>query len=276
MFFNKPFPYIISLRNHFLIASTISFIVVFILIFLQPFGSNNFSSPYKTIYFIGYGVISFIIYLVTHLVSKQYYVRFKIWKRGEEFIFSFLYISIAIIIAFLYTEIIINKQPERLNLKWFLDWFKIMFLGFGSMLFVVTILLRNYYGSNTLATKNDSLEGHGKHPTEKRILLQGTLKKEAFWVDENSIMFAKSEDNYVSLYFIEDDVIHEKILRNTLTNISQQLPKLVKAHRSYLINPNYIIALKGNAQNAKLWLKNLEKPVPISKTYFASIKALTN
>lgn len=274
MFLNKPFPYLTSFRNHFLIALILSFVIVFILIFLQPFGSGNFNSPYKNIYFMGYGLISFLIYLTIHFLSKWYYTRLKIWKWGEELIFCFFYISLSIIIAFLYTEIIINQKPERLNLKWFLNWFQTMFLGFGLILTVFTILLRNYFGSVNLAnTKKQFKTPHQSIP-EKKILLQGTLKKERLWVNEATIAYVKSEDNYVYLYFVEGEELNEKMLRSTLTKINLQLPSLIKAHRSYLINPGFIIALKGNAQNAKLKLKTVEKSIPVSKTHFETIKRL--
>ncbi|MDY8135272.1 LytTR family DNA-binding domain-containing protein [Aquimarina sp. 2201CG5-10] len=239
---------------------------------MQPFGSNNFNNPYKNLYFIGYGVISFLTYLIIFLLSKWYHSHFRVWKWGEELIFSFFYISFAIIIAFIYTEIIINKQPERLNLNWFLDWFKLMFLGFGIIVSVIAILLRNYYGSKVIENKKEL----NISSQETRILIQGSLKKENFLIDANSIVYVKSEDNYVYLYFIEDEILKEKMLRNTLTNISLQLPQLMRSHRSYLINPNFIISIKGNAQNAKLQLKAIEKPIPISKTYFASLKTLIN
>lgn len=59
MFLNKPFPYSISFRHHFLIAAILGIIVVFIIVFLHPLGSNNFTSPFKILYFTGYGIINF-------------------------------------------------------------------------------------------------------------------------------------------------------------------------------------------------------------------------
>ncbi|WP_109097159.1 LytTR family DNA-binding domain-containing protein [Aquimarina sp. AU58] len=272
MHLNKSCPYSISFRYHFLIAAILGIIVVFIIVFLHPLGSNNFTSPFKTLYFTGYGIIVFFTYLIAVIFSNGYYLRFKIWKWIEELIFCLFFIIIAIIIAFFYTEVIINKKPERLTLILFLNWFKMVFLGFGVIMFVVTVLLRNYYKS-----MNNVISEKRKPAVEQsKIKLKGTLKKELFSVEETSIVYVRSEDNYVYIYYVEEELLKEKMLRNTLTNIEKQLSSLIKAHRSYLINPDFIILLKGNAQNAKLQLKNIEDYIPVSKTYFASVKNTIN
>lgn len=205
------------------------------------------------------------------IFSNIYYLHFKIWKWIEELIFCLFFITIAIIIAFFYTEVIINKKPERLTLILFLNWFKILFLGFGVIMLVVALLLRNYYNSmnNVISEKKESVE-------KSEINLKGTLKKELFSVEETSIVYVRSEDNYAYIYYVEEELLKEKMLRNTLTNIEKQLSSLIKAHRSYLINPDFIILLKGNAQNAKLQLKNVEGYIPVSKTYFESVKTTIN
>ncbi|EZH74922.1 hypothetical protein ATO12_09320 [Aquimarina atlantica] len=245
--------------------------MVFIIVFLHPLGSNNFTSPFKTLYFTGYGIIVFFTYLIAVIFSNRYYSRFKIWKWTEELIFCLFFVIIAVIIAFFYTEVIINKKPERLTLTLFLNWFKMVFLGFGVLIFVVTVFLRNYYKSmnNVISEKKEPVE-------QSKIRLKGTLKKELFSVEETSIVYVRSEDNYVYIYYVEEELLKEKMLRNTLTNVEKQLSSLVKAHRSYLINPDFIILLKGNAQNAKLQLKNVEGYIPVSKTYFTSVKSTIN
>lgn len=101
MLFNKSFPYSTSITNNVKIAAILSFAVVFILIFLQPFGANNFYDPYKGLYFIGYGIISFIVYLSLYFLSRYYYSNFKRWRLVEELEYSLLYISAAIIIVFI-------------------------------------------------------------------------------------------------------------------------------------------------------------------------------
>ncbi|WP_271784180.1 LytTR family DNA-binding domain-containing protein [Aquimarina algiphila] len=277
MFLSNPFPYSTSFRNHFLIASILSFIVVFILVFLQPFGSNNFSNPYKNLYFIGYGVICFIVYIVFHLLSKWYYESFKIWKWVEELFFCILYLSVAITLAFIYTEVIINKRPEHLTLSLFLFWFKHMFLGFGLILFVLALFFRHRYASKKNIIKDYVVSTvENEESKKKTILLQGTMKKEIFEVVTSQVIYVKSEDNYIIIFYKDEEVVKEKILRNTLSNTKKQLSFLLQTHRSYLVNPKFMKSLKGNSQNAKLLLENIDNAIPVSKTYFESVKKTIN
>ncbi len=274
MFLNTSFPYSKSLRNQLLIALILSFVVVFIIIFLQPFGSNNFSSPYKNLYFSGYGVILFITYLGCYLSFNIYYKRYKTWKWAEELLFCFLFISIGIVLAFIYTELVINKKPERITLDWFLTWFKFIFLGFGAILGALSVFLRKYYGQ--MENTKNSIENTFDSKENKLISLKGSLKKESFSVEIAKVIYVKSEDNYVKIYYLKDEILAEKMLRITLSGIQKQLDNVIKIHRSYLINTSYIVSLKGNSQNAKLLLKHVKNSIPVSKTYFEKVKSYIN
>lgn len=266
MFLNKAFPYFNSFRKHIRIAAMLSFVVVFILIFLQPFGANNFNHPYKHLYFIGYGIISVVVYLIIYLLSRLYYNNFKRWKWSEELMFSFFYVTVSIAVAFFYTELMINKRSNFMIFSFFIEWFRFVFLGFGIILSVLSIFLRRYYGKEEQEIK--------KYKTnhEEKIVVKSTLKKESFTVLAEDIVYIKSEDNYVNIYYIEEEELQKKIIRNTLSSLHTQLNHLLKVHRSYLINPTFIISVEGNAQKGSIHLKYIEEKLPVSKTYFDSVK----
>lgn len=273
MFLNKPFPYNTSSRVHVFIGISLGAFILFILFFLKPFNSGNSNFPFKVVYFVLYGLITFFTYYILHLFSILYYKKIKVWKVFEEIIFCLVFISVSVIIAFYYTEIVINKKPERLNIDHFIGWFKAIFLGFGTILFIITFLLRKRYGKV-------SLNHNKKHETNedltKLIKISSSLKKESFLVDERNLVYVKSENNYVRLFYFEEHLLKEYLLRSSLFNVKKQLPKFIKIHRSYIVNPDYVLSLKGNKQNAKLNLKNIESSIPISQPFFQSINELFN
>lgn len=266
MFLNKAFPYFNSFRKHIRIAAMLSFVVVFILTFLQPFGANNFNHPYKHLYFIGYGIISVVVYLIIYLLSRLYYINFKRWKWSEELIFSLLYVTIAIVIAFFYTELMINKRSNFMTFSFFIKWFRFIFLGFGVTLSALSILLRLYYGK-----KEQERKMH-KSDNKEKVVVNSTLKKESFSVLPEDIVYIKSEDNYVNIYYIEEEELQKRVIRNTLSSLHTQLNHLIKVHRSYIINPAFIISVEGNAQKGSIHLKFVEEKLPVSKTYFDTVK----
>ncbi len=222
-----------------------------------------------------YGFIVFFSYFITHLLSLLYYKSAQIWKVFEEIIFSVIFIFLAIIIGFYYTEFIINKNPERINLPHFLGWFKTILFSFGILLFILTFYLRRKYTAKDL--KNENINSQTNIVSESRnITITGSLKKDFFVVDEANMVYVKSENNYVLISYFEDDLIKEKLLRSTLANIEKQLPSFIKTHRSYIVNPDFFLSLKGSKQNSKLNLKNTGLSIPVSETYFEAVNSLSN
>ena len=115
----------------------------------------------------------------------------------------------------------------------------------------------------------------GKIYKEQELInFSGTNKNEKFIINKNDILFARAENNYVIVFYLDEDIVKKIMLRNTLSNILKQAPFLIKSHRSYLFNPNKIKSLKGNSQNATLLLHSFDEKIPVSKTYFNEIKDL--
>lgn len=274
MFLKKPFHFNTSIKTHSFIGALLSFFILFIIFFLKPFDTGTSNFAFKTFYFLGYGIIPLITYLVIHLISIFFYEKTITWKLYKEIIFCLTFTTISVILAFLYTEIIINKKPERIfKINYLLGWFKIVFLGFGNLLFILTFFLRKKYVVK-------KLKGKIKEPTKNELInnirIFGSLKKDSFLIDITKLVYIKSEDNYVTLFFFEDNLLKEKLFRSTLVNIKKQLPSFLKIHRSYIVNPEFIISLKGNKQNAKLYLKSIDYALPVSIPFFKSIHTFLN
>ena len=272
MFLNNNAPYSDSLRNHVLIAALLGLFIAFVIIFLKPFGAGQQQGTfeYQNLYFSGYGLLVGIAYLFCYLLFDFYYRRVKQWKWAEEIIFILFFISFTIFIAHFYTELMINKNPSRITLKIFLSWFRVMFFSFGIIIAILTVLLRKQFAINSSDQSNEKLPPNN-NPKEM-VVLRSDLKKEVFKVDSDEIVYLKSEDNYVTIYYFTDNDLHQKMMRISLTKIHKQLPKLLKVHRSYLVNPDYIFKMQGNSQTAKLQLKQIEQGIPVSKTYYLQVK----
>ena len=181
MLLSKSFPYTISIKNHAFIGIALGILVLFIILFFEPFNSGNSNIQFKTIYFSVYGLITSITYLILHLFSVMHYSKIKSWKLSQEIIFCLTFITISTILAFYYTEIVINNKPERLNLVHFIGWFKAIFLGFGIIILIPTILLRKQFAKSDLKIKK---ENSVDIVASKKINLSGSLKKEFLQVDE--------------------------------------------------------------------------------------------
>lgn len=272
MFLNKSFPYTTSSKIHIVIGVTLGVLILFILFFLEPFGSGSSDFPFKTLYFMVYGLITFAVYFITHLGSVIFYKKIQAWKLFNEITFCLVFLTMAVIVAFFYTEILINKNTGRLNFSHFLGWSEAILLGFGILVIIPAIILRNQYGhapsKNNLKSSKDVLIN------TQEIRISGSLKKDSLRVSEANLVYIKSENNYVRIFYFEKSLLKEKLLRSTLTQIKKQLPSFIKVHRSYIVNPKFILSLKGNKQNAKVYLKKIDHSLPISKPFFESLNEL--
>ena len=100
----------------------------------------------------------------------------------------------------------------------------------------------------------------------------GINKGEKISIQKEVILFVKASENYVKIFYTEDKAIQQKTFRNTLTAISKQAPFLYKSHRSYLVNISAIKTVIGNSQNAKIQFHHDDLDIPLSKSYYKTIK----
>ncbi|NTV41579.1 MAG: LytTR family transcriptional regulator, partial [Candidatus Moranbacteria bacterium] len=49
---------------------------------------------------------------------------------------------------------------------------------------------------------------------------------------------------------------------------------IVKCHRSYIVNINYIDRFEGNVQGYKLYLDKIDFPIPVSKNFAGRLQEL--
>ncbi len=67
------------------------------------------------------------------------------------------------------------------------------------------------------------------------------------------------------------------VLRTTLKSISEAfegIDKILKCHRSYIVNLHKVSRFSGNAQGYKLHFREGEELVPVSRALNSTIKSL--
>lgn len=89
-------------------------------------------------------------------------------------------------------------------------------------------------------------------------------------VDLEKLLFLKSADNYVAVYFVKDGKIKKELVRTSLKRLETELDEypIRRCHRSYMVNINNIsVSMKSN-QGLSLALKDyFDESIPVSKNY---------
>jgi DNA-binding LytR/AlgR family response regulator len=94
--------------------------------------------------------------------------------------------------------------------------------------------------------------------------------KAAANIPVRNILYFKSDDNYIHLYYRDGEAVKRELIRTNLKKLEQDLnfPFLIRIHRSYMINSQN---LKSTIKTPKGYLVKLEGsadgPFPVSATY---------
>lgn len=86
-------------------------------------------------------------------------------------------------------------------------------------------------------------------------------------------LYARSQDNYVELNFLQNGKVDHVLIRTTLTGLADSLASdaVVRCHRSYVVNLYQVRAVHGGANDIRLQLRHLDDPLPVSKTFNTDI-----
>ena len=248
------------IKNQFLISLFIGIFVFFILIFLSPFNSNEFHSKFRTLYLLGFGLITAIFYFIHSNIEVLFYKeKKKNWTIKNEISSLFLFFSILGSVIYLYNYLYINGY--NYSFKSHCNYLVKRVFVFMPIVLPFLLFFRNYFGK----LSKDDLRN-------KFITLKGINKREILNIKKEKLLYIRASENYINIVFLNDENKYKSLMfRSTLSNVHKQLPFLEKCHRSYLVNTKNIQAIKGNSQNAIILFKMDDINIPLSKTFYKKI-----
>lgn len=93
-----------------------------------------------------------------------------------------------------------------------------------------------------------------------------------------SVLYISAEENYVHIYYNENDKVKEYVLRSSMKAIDElcQDSGLVRCHRSFYINPIHVRVLrkdKDGIMYAELDADDV-RHIPVSKTYYGRLSEM--
>lgn len=95
-------------------------------------------------------------------------------------------------------------------------------------------------------------------------------------VRRENLLFIESADNYVCVWYLNNNAPKKSLVRNTMRQVSEQLKdtRVVRCHRSYMVNIDAIRVLRREKEGVFIELGVEGVPdIPISKTYAESVNS---
>jgi hypothetical protein len=266
---NKGFPQNYIIRKP-LIGSLILMVITFLFIlFYKPFRmhpSRIFNFP-LTMAIYTFSMALPVLIMASLFKKIRYFSSENEWNVLKEIIASFSVLSI-MGLAVYFAGFIMEPPSDRWNLRTF---FNSYFIAF--MLGLVPVGFFFMLNFRYLVEQETEKKYREKKPVDTpqsgtNIRITSTLKKEELTLDPQQILFAESEGNYVIFHVNANSRIQKKTIRNSITNIEEQLkefPFLMRVHRAYIINLNQVISQKGNTLGYRVRLNGTDAIVIVSR-----------
>ena len=271
-YLNKPFPFIENKSFRILASFLFSgFVYVFLLTF-QPFGISNIQY-YKPIFVLGFFGITFIVLLFSFLVAPvmlKNLFDFDKWTIKKNVIFIILQFFIITVLNWIYNSTIGKEITEQHSLFFFV--FITVSVGVIPTLFLIYFTEKNLARKNQHIAKNftNNIQHQINMPENITIKFASKNNDETIIIDLEQFICVKSEGNYLKVFFSEENIFKSKLIRNSISNIEEQLivfKKVKRCHRSYIVNLDKVEKMTGNARNLNLHISNMNFTIPVSRSF---------
>jgi len=268
----KPHPFIFN-KSSVLIPFAITFLV---LLFFRPFNFAEYSFP---ILLLWTSVFSLIPVVCTLLVVTLMRFLFPSafdpdkWTVGKEVLLFFAVVSLIACSVFC-LFLVVSDSKNIFQLLQLVLLRTIVISAFPILVLVLYEQYRYQKKQNRDARKiNEELLLHQKGTVHtggatEKIRLLGENQKMALQLDASSLVYVKSEGNYVDVFHVENEKIVKTLVRSSLKDIEEQLPqpRFFRCHRSFIISLLHIQSVSGNARNLEVLLSGVTDSIPVSRT----------
>ena len=257
-FFLQPFTLINSPKQKLiLIGICLGFGILFTNIFI-PFNVNHWENDTGIEQFLRLTSYSFIIalslFFTQFVIRKLFKVytftvwRFMLWFFGEVIFISIVYLLI---------------YSNDLNSFWAIFKFSFQHTLLGiSIPYILALIIIALIQSRNIkpVVQNERTELIGI-PDEK-----GVIK---ISLQLSSILYFESADNYVTIFYLDENEVKRMLLRNSLKKLESLFSNsiLKRCHRSYIVNVKNIKLIEKASGKHLIYIKNSDVVIPISKNY---------
>lgn len=238
--------------------------------------------------FINYSIIcGFIVSLslsIYYFLIRNIFPDFfdkENWNIGKHAVMFVVIILILGGILWGFNQIILPAETVK---KFTYGYVTMLILEIGFFPIMIYLLFDERYGNyiknleQKKVTKNNIVKG--TKPIKRVIKTQTVVNdnitiysynnKNSLTFNINNLIYITSETNYGVFFILEEGQVKENILRKTLADIEKDLKhfkNILRCHRSFIVNTNYVNNYNSNSQGGYLKIKKLNKKIPLSRKF---------
>jgi len=258
-----------------LILFTAAFALIFINIY-SPFGVTNWFNISKLeLFFYSSLVIltGVLVVVISRIVMYQTYKGGKLLSIGRYLI----WIAVEIVsMSLFYTlyELWILHDPRS-----FQEAFNVSILNTALVLLIPYTTTWLYFAWIDNKEKLEAIEGGEAEPRENKgmVIFRDEKGSMRFSIKQNDLLYLQGADNYITIYYSDQNKQEKFLLRNTLKKLETNLKPfdIIRCHRSYMVNFQKVKLIERTKEGLKIKLNtDALTEIPVSKTYTESIFGL--
>lgn len=273
---SRPYPLLFAEKYGWAYILALGIIIALLINLQQPFGLYSWDHPYKWLILSGFGWINAAASIVILLIlTKLFSVFFDTdnWTVGKE---------AALIIFLFIMSGIINWAHAVVTISNFCaSWSSLLRMQFYTSTFGCLPVTALSLFAQTLNLKRKKLaeeevtESQRTVPEMPGVPVMITINE--VHCNLHSILFLKSEGNYVEVHICANGKKEMKLCRKTLKEYEIMLEphsQFVRCKKSYIVNMNKVTTYKGNSEGMTLKLENCADKVEVSRKFVPIVRRI--
>ena len=275
-FLNKPFTLLDQILHRWILVVFAMVVSIFFINAFVPFNINRWNNDSGLEQFLrlsGFGIIAGFILIISQfpirrMVGVKHFCvgTFALWFLGE-----LLLMTIFFIFYQSWGEIhlvqFIRDIPNSLRYTMLG-----MLIPYSlALLFISQIIQKNELGKLTLKANKTLLNNELLRFLDEK----GSIR---FSVSAQQLLYLESADNYVIVYYWQNNKVEKTLLRNSMKNIESLLEhsSVKRCHRSYMINLEKIEFVNYEKAKCRVKLNRLDYFIPVSRKFYPEFKPYLN
>jgi len=273
---NKKYPFIVDLKKNIRLIIAISLGIFLFLLFFQPFQIQNPDFNNRLIILATFGAITLVLLSIFRIIIPSLFSKVfseEQWNLKKEILIDFLFLAFNTV-AFSFFAKYVGRIPITFHVVIII--LIITLCAIAAIIIVTEFHSLKQQVENLSESSDISEPDDGKEIEEDvEIEFESENKSEYFHLFLQQIMLIKSANNYIEVIYKQGDRISKRLIRNTLKTTEElfsKYPSMIRCHRSFIINKNYIQHVSKGADGLKLTLFDYPQEIHVSRQYVLKVK----
>jgi len=238
----------------------------------QPFGLSELDFLFKVMVYAAFGIISmsvlFLNFVIFHLIEK--WVKNEKWDVVKYVLFVFFMLIGISTVGYNYARF--YGIDELVSISFFDVLIVVFSLTIFPVFLIIVFIEKIYLNRHEQIAKviSHHLKNVEKPFEDHLIHIKSDKSKEEVQILLSQFICAEAKGNYAEFNYINNKKLKKTLMLISMKVIEDQLKgyeKIIRCHKSYIVNTNKIEKVSGNSQGYKLTLKDLDFKIPVSRNF---------